>query len=670
MDYSPAEGSTSHILLLSDSVVHPSNSNSDTDVSTDTSNAATPQESGTPTGTVVVNSRDRSGTIIARPIWDHIPTATGAVPNPAVPTIVPFQTNTTRTRRLRHHRELPPESPSDTSRPDTETEDDGDIDMDRMDLEEEEEEEDDSGRMDSDVPASASTSASPSPERAEIHQLPPHRHHHHHRHHLARHGHAHTHNRGRRAVGIVSDEPTNGPQTLQVDGGDAHIIINEAGGGVGGVEVGVGVGPVRVGEVGVGVEDGIVSLEPNDDFAMGAPPGAPGAIGEGLTPRGLNLEGVGRRRNRTISGVTTTATGTTTATTGDAPDATPRAAVIGLPMMVGNNGTIRGGQQQGHQRHATIRARPATLESPTPGAGPVLPTATTATTSPTTTTTHPTFPTRTSNASASHTPPHHTTSDSGPYRDEDVLLSLQLLAYLSKYPHVRQAFYKPRVTFHPASAELGGQRFGIGSGEGKEKGRKEKERKGDKGLEKEREKDKGLEKEKEKEKEKGVPPSSTTKEIAGCSFKAFTNAASLLSSTHSNTGAATSSRGKERAQLNSSTSSTSSTLTVMAQLDASSSTPVSSTSTSKPTPPSSSTPTSTLPRQTNVFSLVERFTFKPSSTETDLPNPPPRLPPEIQYWAGVIMRNACRKDDSRGGIRQCANSKVFFFSVSLLELTI
>ncbi|KAJ7716077.1 MYND domain-containing protein, partial [Mycena metata] len=57
----------------------------------------------------------------------------------------------------------------------------------------------------------------------------------------------------------------------------------------------------------------------------------------------------------------------------------------------------------------------------------------------------------------------------------------------------------------------------------------------------------------------------------------------------------------------------------------------------------------------NVFSLVERFTFRPSSSETDLPNPPPKLPQEIQYWAGVIMRNACRKDDSRGGIRQCAN---------------
>jgi hypothetical protein len=55
---------------------------------------------------------------------------------------------------------------------------------------------------------------------------------------------------------------------------------------------------------------------------------------------------------------------------------------------------------------------------------------------------------------------------------------------------------------------------------------------------------------------------------------------------------------------------------------------------------------------------VERFTPKPSSTATDLSNPPPRLPPEIQYWAGVIMRNACRKDNSRG-IQQCANIEFF-----------
>ena len=56
------------------------------------------------------------------------------------------------------------------------------------------------------------------------------------RHHLIRPSHPHTLNRGRRAVGIVSD----GPQTLQVDGGDAHIIINEAGGEGEGEEGGEG----------------------------------------------------------------------------------------------------------------------------------------------------------------------------------------------------------------------------------------------------------------------------------------------------------------------------------------------------------------------------------------------------------------------------------------------
>jgi hypothetical protein len=70
---------------------------------------------------------------------------------------------------------------------------------------------------------------------------------------------------------------------------------------------------------------------------------------------------------------------------------------------------------------------------------------------------------------------------------------------------------------------------------------------------------------------------------------------------------------------------------------------------------SPSRPMRTLTQSTNIFSLVERFTFRPSPNETLLPSPPPFLPPEIQYWAGVIMRNACRKDESRGGIRQCAN---------------
>ncbi|KAJ3501255.1 hypothetical protein NLJ89_g9422 [Agrocybe chaxingu] len=516
MDYtpSPADSSTSHILLLSDSASQP---NSDTDASTDNSIAATPQGSGTPTGSVLVPARDRSGTIIARPVWDQ--------PATAAP------------RRARH-RELPPESPSDVSRAETETEDDGDIDMDHS---------RDSRRLavDSDV---ASASASPSPERRSLNR---------------------TQHMARRAVGIVSDEPATGPEALQVSAlgldADAHIIINEGGG------VGVGDG------VEVGVEDGIVSLEQNDDFAMGAPPGAPGAIGEGTTPRGLNLEPmVGRRRNT------------------DAPDVTPRAAIVGLPMTAAatTNGTIRGGTPthppigHGHQRNATIRGRPPTENA---AAGP----ATTRTTA-TAATPANILPGRSSNISSNA---GHRDSDSGPYRDEDVLLSLQLLAYLSKYPHVRQAFYKPRVTFHPASVNLPGARFGVGQSS----------------------------KDKQKETAK-VPPTaaSSTKESI---FRAFTNAAASVGS----------SRGKDKqpaSSINASTSSTSSTHTHATSSHAGA--------------PSSA-------RQTNVFSLVERFTFKPSSTETDLPNPPPRLPPEIQYWAGVIMRNACRKDDSRGGIRQCAN---------------
>ncbi|RCH88944.1 hypothetical protein CU098_009407 [Rhizopus stolonifer] len=44
----------------------------------------------------------------------------------------------------------------------------------------------------------------------------------------------------------------------------------------------------------------------------------------------------------------------------------------------------------------------------------------------------------------------------------------------------------------------------------------------------------------------------------------------------------------------------------------------------------------------NVFSVVEKFTHR-------------LHPAAIVYWAGVIMRNACRKDEARGGVRQCAN---------------
>jgi hypothetical protein len=72
-----------------------------------------------------------------------------------------------------------------------------------------------------------------------------------------------------------------------------------------------------------------------------------------------------------------------------------------------------------------------------------------------------------------------------------------------------------------------------------------------------------------------------------------------------------------------------------------------------PFSPSSSSPTTShsacdseeeeylLPDDFNIFPLVEKFTVRHHSQD-------------MQYWAGVVMRNLCRKDDSRGGIRQCA----------------
>ncbi|TFK61709.1 hypothetical protein BDN72DRAFT_965010, partial [Pluteus cervinus] len=543
MDVSPTGNPTQSITRLGTEAA-PSASSSDTDLSTDHSTTITPG-STTPTGTVVIPSRDRSGTIIARTHWDPpAVNATGTV----VPIAGPSRPRQQHIVEPRRDQDVPsPSASTDTSRPDTETEDDGDGDV----------EMDNTGNnrhgprhLESDV-ASASASASPSPERAPHHRLPI----------------------GRRAVGIVSDTPdATGLPVGNINmgipiAGDAHIIINEAGG------VGVGDGTV-------GVEDGIVSLEQNDDFAMGAPPGAPGAMDEGTTPRGLNLA----RRNAGQ----------------EAPDVTPRAGVISLPPSTAPSPAplpSPGFAQAplGHQRNATIRGRPnpladgALLQLPGRATPTINTTAVAAATTPApgigasfTIGRRPS----TATTNANH---HHRDVESGPYRDEDVLLSLQLLAYLSKYPHVRQAFYKPRVTFHPASVSLPGGRYGMVNKIG-EVG--------------------------------GVPASPIGKEGQPKGFYQ-TFGPSIP-------------RGKEKASVNAGSSTSSSTATTPSILAGASiaSTPV---------------------RQTNVFSLVERFTFKPSSTETDLPNPPPRLPPEIQYWAGVIMRNACRKDESRGGIRQCAN---------------
>ncbi|KAG6332967.1 hypothetical protein ID866_6120 [Astraeus odoratus] len=407
-------------------------------------------------GTTTVGVRERSGTIVARPLWEE---STGA-------------NATLRLRQNRTRATMTPDESTDNSRPETETEDDGDadVDMDRS--------------HDTDDASSTTHPPIPRAPRAASRSMT---------------------QRPRRTVGILSDAPATAPLDVNAD---AHIIINH---GQGGVVDGDSVGVVSV-------EDGIVSLEPNDDFAMGAPPGAPGAMDETQNLHGVDPPVLERR-------------------TRNAPDVTPRATVMPLPQPTPttnapNSATGRPGVAVPARGEHNLNVPP-----PVPmGRAP------------------------------SHT--HHREMDSGPYKDEDVLLSLQLLAYLSKYPHVRQAFYKPRVSFHPATAAMARAAPQPVAGPSNARNIDSQPAKDGHGF-----------------------------------FRAFASATA---------------RGKEKEKA-----------------AASASAPA--------------------PRMTNVFSLVERFTFRPSSSENDLPNPPPKLPPEIQYWAGVIMRNACRKDDNRGGIRQCAN---------------
>ncbi|TDL16402.1 hypothetical protein BD410DRAFT_844448 [Rickenella mellea] len=466
-------------------------SDAETSVSTDTSANATPLGSGTPTGSVVVPGRDRSGTVVARPIWDTQP--------PPQPESFRLSRRRTLRARARQPQQVATTSSSSTSRPETETEDDGDQDV------------------DGDIEMSQ--------------------------------------DQARRAVGIVSDSPppnggAGGPSdSLEVDL-DAHIIINTTNN-----EEGTG-----------GVENGIVALDRNvnDDLAMGAPPGAPGAI-----------DGTPRTRTNALAPFTLPRDGTGTGRE----ELTPRAVLAALPMhtpmpvaMPMQTGV--GLAQQGVRDTTGLPPSGWTSRSAWRCTNPNG---------------HAEAGMRHCHHHHRHAQGHHHAhieQDTGPFREEDVLLSLQLLAYLSKYPHVRQAFYKPRTSFHPATAQLPrSQPFGT-----------------------------------------AVPrvalASATATAATGGAggdpskkdpgfFKPFTV------------------RGKEQGSKT-----------------------VTSGAASAGTAQATNVPPQ---RMTNVFSLVERFTFRPSPTESMLPQPPPFLPPEIQYWAGVIMRNACRKDESRGGIRQCAN---------------
>jgi len=141
------------------------------------------------------------------------------------------------------------------------------------------------------------------------------------------------------------------------------------------------------------VHDGMVSLETNDDLAMVAPPGAPGAIVDegGGGRRGIREDGRGG--------------------TGNVPDVTPRQVTMNLPgpVISGRAGVVIAA-------HTAQRTRDNTAATPTR----------------TTTRAHHHL----------HLQLHHHRgqNNSGPYT-EDLLLGSQLLAY-HKYSHARQAFYK------------------------------------------------------------------------------------------------------------------------------------------------------------------------------------------------------------------------------------
>lgn len=627
-------------------------SNSDTDLSTNVSTAPTPLGSGTPTGAVVIPNRDRSATVIARPVWDNVPppTATATVNTTnyvAATPIAPRRNSNFSNSTIivnghgQPHTPHPgtpsPSASTGTSRPDTETEDDGDGEVENEDVDME----DTTQSTQSSVSAtsigstsnaaSTNVSASPSPERQPT-APPPHR----------------TRlSLSRRAVGIVSENAAQAQTIPGIESGH-HIIINDELG-----DLGVGVG------VNVGVDDGIVSLDQQatEDFAMGAPPGAPGAI-DG-TPR-FTVGVVGRHGHGHHGGHRD-----------PPPDVTPRATITGLPQenssppasrmasMRGRSGTApepytepllslpgpsNGGALGLNHRTSTgtgavvipspsgqIPADSAGGADPSPTA---LPTSTgTANSSHYTTATNANLisspgaitatntVSSTASTSSATTAPNTPTSYPGPYRDEDVLLGLQLLAYLSKYPHVRQAFYKPRQSFHPATLAHQQQQqqqqhhYGNGMivGSANAKGK--------------------------------APMISPPTQKDGSYFKTFNGSSVMAHNTLPPAGVGNAGRsGKERAlsgaPSNSATNSTSTSVS-----------------------PNSAVPGGAgggngRDRLTNVFSLVERFTFKPSSSELAANGGSvPRLPPEIQYWAGVVMRNACRKDDNQGGIRQCANSK-------------
>jgi hypothetical protein len=104
-------------------------------------------------------------------------------------------------------------------------------------------------------------------------------------------------------------------------------------------------------------------------------------------------------------------------------EATPRAAANDLPVIA--NGGI---QNSGNVNRSALESRQIPQVSKPPAPGSISPNQVA----------------RTITVGTMSRRRSFYLTDNTPYREEDVLLSLQLLAYLSKYLHVRQAFYQPR----------------------------------------------------------------------------------------------------------------------------------------------------------------------------------------------------------------------------------
>lgn len=193
------------------------------------------------------------------------------------------------------------------------------------------------------------------------------------------------------------------------------------------------------------------------------------------------------------------------------------------------------------------------------------------------------------------------------YREEDVVLSLQLLAYLSKYAHVRDVFHEPadRKTLELTYGTNAEAARAVASFAGKVRH------------------DRG-EREKEKEKlEKGK----ARKGPVACPIEALVGrcrSGKSAGSTFSSVSGLSAAGGAGRSGGGGGPTPTTNAAGEVVTIN---------------------------PLSTNVFSFVERFTHQPSTHDrhaTQFSKP-------VLYWAGVVMRNACRKDESRGGIRRCAN---------------